>query len=122
MKIEQSAKSYHERKANPRRPVIRNYRIEIKQIGAPIYQFRVHDVSSDGAGILVKEDSKFLSMIEVGQIVDALFICPEGVDDTGPAGNYRAEIRHITKPSKGKHEGHYLIGLLILEKISQSEY
>ena len=119
MKIEQSAKSYHERRVKFRRILIRNYRVEIKLIGAPIYQFRVHDVSSDGAGILIKEDSKFLSMIEVGQIVDALFISPEGAD---PVGNYKVEIRHITKPTSGKHEGHYLLGLSILEKIAQSEY
>jgi hypothetical protein len=118
MKIKHKVTSYQERRARPRRTVIRNYRVEIKLIGAPIYQFRVLDVSTDGAGILIKEDSKFLNMIEVGQIVDADFISPEGTD---PTGNYRVEIRHITKPSKGRHEGHYLVGLSILEKIDHLE-
>ena len=119
MKTEQTATSFKERRARSRRTVLRNYRVEIKLVGAPIYQFRVQDVSSDGAGILIKEDSKFLNMIEVGQIVDADFISPEGTD---PTGNYRVEIRHITKPSKGKNEGHCLVGLKILEKLTQSEY
>ena len=66
MKTEQKGKSVEERRAKPRRTVLRNCRVEIKLIGAPIYQFRVQDVSSDGAGILIKEDSKFLSLIEVG--------------------------------------------------------
>ena len=114
MKIDQKVKGFKERRAASRRTKLINYRVEIRLIGAPIYQFRVKDVTPDGAGILIKEDSKFLSMIEVGQIVVADFISPKGTD---PTGNYRAEIRHITKPSKGKNEGHYLVGLSILEKI-----
>ena len=118
MESEERFTSFKERRARPRRTVLRNYRIEIKLIGAPIYQFRVRDVSSDGAGILIKEDSKFLNLIEVGQIVDTEFISPEGTD---PAGNYKAEIRHITKPNEGKHKGHYLVGLKIIEKIDPFE-
>ena len=118
METEQTATCFKERRARSRRTDLRNYRIEIKLIGAPIYQFRVQDVSSDGAGILIKEDSKFLNLIEVGQIVDADFISPDGTD---PTGNYKAEIRHITKPNKGKHKGHYLVGLSILEKLDPLE-
>jgi hypothetical protein len=118
MKIEQTVKSFEERGARFRRILPRNYRVEIKLIGAPIYQFRVQDVSSDGAGILIKEDSKFLSLIEVGQIVDADFVSPDGTD---PAGNYKAEIRHITKPNEGKNKGHFLVGLSILEKLDPFE-
>jgi hypothetical protein len=107
-----------ERRADLRRIRLRNYRIEIKLLGEPIYQFRVTDVSSTGAGLLVKEDSGFLGLIEVGQIVDTEFISPDG---TEPAGNYRAEIIHITKPTNGINEGHCLVGLLILEKIEPAE-
>jgi hypothetical protein len=67
---------------------------------------------------LIKEDSKFLNMIEVGQIVDADFISPGG---TEPVGNYRAKIRHIAKPNDGKHKGHHLVGLSILEKLDPTE-
>ena len=118
MEFEKKATSFKERREKHRRTQLRNYRVEIKLIGAPIYQFRVNDVSPEGAGILIKEDSKFLSLIEVGQIVDADFISPEGTD---PTGNYRAEIRHITKPNEGKNKGHFLVGLKILEKIDHSE-
>jgi hypothetical protein len=118
MEFEKKATSFKERRGKHRRTQLRNYRVEIILIGAPIYQFRVMDINSDGAGILVKEDSKFLNMIEVGQIVDTEFISPEG---TSPAGNYRAEIRHITKPDKGKNKGHFLVGLKILEKIDDFE-
>ena len=118
MTIDPKVKGFKERRAKSRRTQLRNYRVEIKLIGAPIYQFRVKDVTPDGAGILIKEDSKFLSMIEVGQIVEAEFISPKGTD---PTGNHRAEIRYIRKPCKGKNEGHYLVGLSILEKIDPFE-
>ena len=118
MKIDQKVKRTKEKRADPRRTTLRNYRIEIKLIGEPIYQFRVTDVSSNGAGILVKEDSGFLSLIEVGQTVDTEFVSPDG---TEPAGNYRTEIRHITKPNNEINEGHCLVGLLILEKIENLE-
>jgi len=106
------------KRAEPRRTQLRSYRLEIKLIGEPIYQFRVTDVSSKGAGILIKEDSDFLSMIEVDQTVDVDFISPKGTD---PSGSYKAEIKHITKPGKGKNEGHCLVGISILQKIDQSE-
>jgi hypothetical protein len=103
-----------EKRAEPRRTRLRNYRIEIKLVGMPIYQFRVTDVSSKGAGILIKEDSDFLNMIQVNQTVDVKFISPLG---TAPSGNYRVDIKHISKPDKGINAGHCLVGISILQKI-----
>jgi hypothetical protein len=54
-------------------------------------------------------------MIEVGQIVEADFISPEG---TAPSGLYEAEIKHITKLDMQKNRGHQLVGLSILKKVS----
>ena len=102
-----------EKRSEPRRPKLRNYRIEIKIVGHPIYQFRVINVTAKGAGLLIKDDSAFLKMIEVGQIVEADFISPEG---TAPSGLYKAEIKHITKLDKQEHRGHQLVGLSILKK------
>jgi hypothetical protein len=53
-------------------------------------------------------------MIEIGQILEADFISPEG---TTPSGLYQAKIKHITKLNKQEHRGHHLIGLLILKKM-----
>jgi len=106
------------KRAEPRRAQLRNYRVEIKLIGEPIYQFRVTDVGTKGAGMLIKEDSDFLSMIKVGQVVDVEFISPEG---TSPSGNYKAAIKHITKLGKGKNDGHCVVGISILQKIDQFE-
>jgi hypothetical protein len=103
-----------EKRSEPRRAKLRNYRIEIKFVGKPIYQFRVINVTAKGAGLLIKDDSAFLKMIKVGQIVEADFISPEGTD---PSGLYKAEIKHITKLDMQEHKGHQLVGLSILKKV-----
>jgi hypothetical protein len=104
----------NEKRSEPRRSKIRNYRIEIKLVAKPIYQFRVINVTAKSAGLLVKDDSAFLSMIEVGQIVEANFISPDG---TAPSGLYSAEIKHITKLDQQEYKGHRLVGLSILKKL-----
>ncbi len=103
-----------ERRSEPRRTKLRNYRIEIKFVGQPIYQFRVINVTAKSAGLLIKDNSAFLKMIEVGQIVEADFISPKG---TAPSGLYKAEIKHITKQDMLEHRGHHLVGLSILKKM-----
>ena len=103
-----------EKRSEPRRAKLRNYRIEIKFVGKPIYQFRVINVTAKGAGLLIKDDSAFLKMIKVGQIVEADFISPEG---TVPSGLYQAEIKHVTKLDMQEHRGHQLVGLSILKKV-----
>ena len=105
------------KRAEPRSATLRNYRIEIKLVGEPIYQFRVINVSTKGAGILIQDDSAFLNMIEVGQIVDANFISPEG---SNPSGMYTAEIKHITKTYKNERQGQQLVGLSILKNLDQT--
>jgi hypothetical protein len=102
------------KRSKPRRAKLRNYRIEIKFVGKPIYQFRVINVTAKGAGLLIKDDSAFLKMIKVGQIVEADFISPEG---TAPSGLYQAEIKHVTKLDMQEHRGHQLVGLSILKKV-----
>ena len=114
MKKDSQNKIAEEKRSESRRTKLRNYRIEIKFVGKPIYQFRVINVTANGAGLLIKDDSAFLKMIEVGQIVEANFISPEG---TTPSGLYRAEIKHITKLDKKEHRGHQLVGLSILKKL-----
>ena len=106
--------SAKEKRSEPRRAKLRNYRVEIKFVGKPIYQFRVINVTTKGAGLLIKDDSAFLKMIEVGQIVEANFISPDGVD---PSGLYKAKIKHITKLDEQEHRGHHLVGLSILKKL-----
>ena len=87
-----------ENRSEPRFSALKNFRVEIKLVGEPIYQFKAVDVSNKGAGLLIKDDSDFLSMINPGQFVEANFISPKG---SNPSGLYTAEIKHITKPEIG---------------------
>jgi hypothetical protein len=103
-----------EKRSEPRRAKLRNYRIEIKLVGKPIYQFRVIDVTTEGAGLLIKDDSAFLKMIEVGQIVEVDFISPQGSE---PSGLYKAKIKHITNIDMQNHKGHRLVGISVLKKL-----
>jgi hypothetical protein len=102
------------KRAESRSATVRNYRIEIKLVGEPIYQFKVINVSTKGAGILIEDNPAFLNMIEVGQIVDVNFISPEG---TNPSGMYTAEIKHITKFSNKERQEERLVGISVLKKV-----
>jgi len=106
-----------EKRSEPRSTKLRDYRVEIKFVGEPIYQFKVADVSTKGAGLLINDNSAFLKMIKIGQIVDVNFLSPQGLN---PKGMYKVEIRHITKIDKGRYNGHRLVGILILESLNQS--
>ena len=117
MRTELPEKIQNEKRSKPRRTKLRNYRIEIKLVGHPIYQFRVIDVTTLGAGILIKDNSSFLNSIENGQLIEANFISPQ---DEEPSGIYSAMIRHITAPNKTVHKGHRLVGISILKKLRQS--
>jgi hypothetical protein len=117
MKKDLPEKIAKEKRSEPRRAKLRNHRIEIKFIGNPIYQFRVIDVTTKGAGILIKDDSSFLNMIKKGQIFDVNFISPQG---SSPSGMYSAKIKHITTAYKQEHKGHHLVGISILNKLGQT--
>jgi hypothetical protein len=107
-------KIQNEKRSEPRRAKLRNYHIEIKLVGHPIYHFRIIDLTTLGAGFLIKNDSSFLNMVEKGQVIEANFISPQGEQ---PSGIYSAMIRHITAPNKSVHKGHPLVGISLLKKL-----
>jgi len=117
MKKDLPEKIAKEKRFEHRRAKLRNHRIEIKFIGNPIYQFRVMDVTTMGAGVLIKDDSAFLNMIKKGQIFDVNFISPQG---SSPSGVYSVKIKHITTPYKQEHKGHRLVGMSILNTLGQT--
>ena len=106
-----------EKRSEHRHTTSRCYRIEIKIVGVPIYQFRLINVTDKGASILIKDDSAFLKMIEVDQIINATFISPEDAD---PSGIYKIKVRHISELND-IYNGHRLVGISILEKLLQSK-
>jgi hypothetical protein len=103
-------KIFEEKRIQSRLMGLGTYRVEIKFVGRPIYQFKVRNVSPGGAGFLVRDDSGFLKLIEVNQILDIDFISPVG---SLPIGRNKAEIKHISKSESGGYKGHCLVGVSI---------
>ena len=103
-----------EKRFEARAATLQNYRVEIKLVGQPIYQFKVTDVSTRGAGLLVNEHSGFLKLVAIGQTLEVNFISPRGTD---PVGLYTVEIRHITETADGKYKGVRLVGIRILSRL-----
>ena len=106
-----------EKRSEHRPATSRDYRMEIKFVGEPMYQFRLINVTSEGASILIKDDSAFLNMIEVGQIADATFISPKG---SNPTGIYKIQVKHISKIEEQIYKGHRLAGISLLKKLDQT--
>lgn len=109
--------SSDEKRCEHRSAASRDFRIEIKFVGEPIYQFRLINVTNKGASILIKDDSAFLNRIEVGQIFDVTFISPK---DSNPSGIYKIDVKHISKLHKQFFKGHRLVGISILDKLEQT--
>ena len=80
-----------------------------------VYQFPLRDWSYTGLGILTRQDSKVLDYIREGQIFS---ITLRRKEDGLSLEVYRVEIRHISDPEQGRHPGHKVVGLSILEKES----
>lgn len=79
---------------------------------AMVYQFSLRDWSDSGLGILVRNDSKILTYIKVGQIISFKMHKPEG---SISENSLEAEIRHISDPEDGRHPEHKIVGLHILQ-------
>ena len=107
-----------EKRGEARRAELRNHRVEIKFTGEPIYQFKVTDVSSKGAGVIVNTNSGFLKIIEVGQVIDVNFISPHG---TEPSGLHTAQIKHISIADTAPYKGLMQVGIQIMPRLDQDE-
>jgi len=79
-----------------------------------VYQFSLRDWSDFGLGILVRNDSKILTHIKVGQVITFKIHKPEGNIAEHPL---EAEIRHISEPENGRHPDHKIVGLHICQGI-----
>lgn len=76
------------------------------------YHFKLKDFSSNGFGILVRKDSQVLKHIKSGDVLSMKFHPDEATANPVP---HQTQIRHISEPEPGKHKGHMLVGLMILE-------
>ena len=102
-----------ERRAETRSASERYYSVEftVKDL-ASAYQFKIWNISSQGMCILIKDDSKILPYINVGDVITMKYYLTESI---GTTEDVRTEIKHITKDEQGRYKGHYLVGLAILQ-------
>jgi hypothetical protein len=115
-----SARYSADRRTDDRHLPQKFYSVEMKLAGLPIYQFKLKDVSENGACFMVKEDSAILEYLEVGLLLDMRYYSE---DKKEPSEIFRSEIKHITKATEKPYKGHCMVGVMILEKqIQQDAY
>lgn len=101
-----------ERKSEKRKSINRFYCVEI-DLGPPlpIYQFKVRNISGQGACVLVKEDSSILKSLEIGQKLKMNYWSGENL---GTTKTWHVQIKHITKQIHGSLKGHFVVSFSIL--------
>jgi hypothetical protein len=107
-------------KRRERRPIaLSHHMAEFKFPDAPTYQLKLQDVSPNGAGVIVRRDSKFLSMVSVGQELNLRLLSPSRSEII--TGDYKATVEHITELKEGRYSGHFVVGLSMLKKIPEGQ-
>ena len=102
-----------ERRSEGRSASERYYSVEFTVSDlASVYQFKIWNISSKGMCILIKEDSKILPRIKIGDVITMKYYLTESL---GTTEDVKTEIKHITKNDQGKFKGHYMVGLAILD-------
>jgi hypothetical protein len=79
------------------------------------YQFKIWNMISMPMCILVKENSKVLPQLQVGDTMDMKYYQS---DTAHPTDKLTTEIRHISKRERGRFRGHYFVELELLDGVS----
>jgi hypothetical protein len=113
MNTEPKNASQPERRAEERGPSDRYYSVQFttKSLSS-FYQFKIWNISTSGACILVKDGSEVLNHIAVGDQLEMTYYV---ADSHGSSETLNTKIRHITKNEDGRFKGHHLVGLSIQE-------
>lgn len=101
-----------EKRSATRKSANRSHRVEIKLPGIPAYQFKVKDLSVKGASVLIREDSRIVSHLEVDQVLNVGYYTN---NMTNPEISFKARIKHMTKSDIAPFSGHLLVGFTISE-------
>ena len=81
-----------------------------------VYLFRLRNTHSDYKWILVREDSKMLSLLKVGDVLALKF----NFKNSSHFSEYlNTAIQFIIKQDDGLYKGHYFVGFEILEEEGQ---
>jgi hypothetical protein len=104
-----------DKRLEPRATKLSNHRAEFKFTGVPVYHLKVRDLSAKGAGIVVRADSNFLEMVQIGQQLDVNLISHG--ESAGPSGHYKSRIEHVSELKEGRFRGHMVVGLSLLNRL-----
>ena len=88
------------------------YCVEIPVRDKLIYQFKIWQTESMFMAVLVKENSKFISYVDINSKFNMKYYSE---DFYYPYQELVTEIRDISLQENGRLEGHYLISLEIIE-------
>ena len=84
---------------------------ELKFPDTPTYQLKLREVSTSGAGIIVRADSKILTRMSVGQELKLRLLSTSRTELL--SGDYAAVIEHITELKAGPYKGHFVVGVAL---------
>jgi hypothetical protein len=114
MKTNSHKNNLTDRRPESRTILDRYYSVEFQlQDTGNVYQFKLRDMSSKGLGILVSKESAVLKHLKVGNTLDMKYIPPESA---GVSESLKTQIAHITQKNDEPFKGHFIIGLLIMER------
>jgi hypothetical protein len=105
---------FTEKRIKPRYPALSEHMVVFSFPGAPLYQLKAKDISETGIGVIVKPDSKFLNLIEIGQETNVELLTPQ--ESRHMQGFYSARIAYITALEEGRFKGYKLVGLELISK------
>jgi len=109
---------FEEKRIKPRHPALSEHMVVFSIPGVPLYQLKARDISENGIGVIVKPDSKFLNLIEIGQEMNVELLTPQ--ESRHVQGFYSARIAHIKTNEEGRFKGHILVGLELISKQGKS--
>ena len=88
------------------------YCVEIPVQDKLIYQFKIWQIESMFMSILVKENSRFFSFVEINSKFNMKYYSE---DFLYPYQELVTEVRDISLQESGRLKGHYLVSLEIIE-------
>ena len=115
MNNDHSSDDCSERRSEARSLAEKYYSVQFTAKGlSSFYQFKLWNISASGLCILVKEDSEILPHLKIHDVIEMTYYLADG---QGANEMLQTQIKHITKNEDGRFQGHYLIGLSILDKV-----
>ena len=98
---------------SPGIPIDQYYSVEFSSTrDAFLYQFKIWNIMPESMCVLVKENSKILELLKVGDILNMKYY---SADPLYPPAYLDTKIRYIKKEDHGRFKGHFLIGIAILD-------